>query len=113
MGVEAVVDKDLSAALLARELCADRLLMLADVAAVYAGWGGPEAEALRVATPAALRGMEFELGTMAPKVEAACRFVEATSGEAAIGALSDIRAVLAGEAGTIIHKAARTTSAAQ
>jgi carbamate kinase len=105
-GVEAVVDKDLSAALLAQALSADRLLMLTDVAAVYAGWGGPDAEALRMTTPAMLRGMEFEPGTMAPKVEAACRFVEGTDGEAAIGALAEIRAVLAGKAGTIICNAA-------
>jgi carbamate kinase len=44
---------------------------------------------------------------MAPKVDSACRFVEGTDGEAAIGALSDIRAVLAGKAGTIIRKAAQ------
>lgn len=103
VGVEAVVDKDLSAALLARQLAADRLLLLTDVAAVFARWGRPDAEALRLTTPVVLRGMAFEPGTMAPKVEAACRFVEGTGGEAAIGALSEIRAVLAGTAGTIIR----------
>lgn len=101
-GVEAVVDKDLSSALLATELAADRLLMLTDVAAVYEGWGMPNSRALRRTTPAVLRSMEFEPGTMAPKVEAACRFVDATGCEATIGALSEIRAVLAGESGTII-----------
>lgn len=103
-GIEAVVDKDLSAALLAQELAADRLLMLTDVAAVYEGWGRPDAKALRNTTPAVLRGMAFEPGTMAPKVEAACRFVERTGGEAAIGALSEIRAVLAGGSGTIVRQ---------
>jgi carbamate kinase len=76
--------------------------MLTDVAAVYEGWGMPNSKALRRTTPAVLRSMEFELGTMAPKVEAACRFVDATGCEATIGALSEIRAVLAGESGTII-----------
>jgi carbamate kinase len=103
-GLEAVVDKDLSAALLAQELAADRLLMLTDVAAVYEGWGKPDSKALRKTTPAVLRGMAFEPGTMAPKVEAACRFVEGTAGEAAIGALSEARAVLAGESGTIVRQ---------
>lgn len=103
-GVEAVVDKDLSAALLAKELAADRLLMLTDVTAVYERWGMPDSKALRKTTPAVLRGMTFEPGTMAPKVEAACRFVEGTGGEAAIGALSEMCAVLAGETGTIVRQ---------
>lgn len=103
-GVEAVVDKDLSDALLAQALAADRLLMLTDVSAVYEGWGRPDSKALRKTTPAVLRGMAFEPGTMAPKVEAACRFVERTGGEAAIGALSKIRAILAGKSGTIVRQ---------
>jgi len=104
-GVEAVIDKDLSAALLARALSADRLLMLTDVAAVYADWGGPDARPLGVVSPEALRAMAFETGTMGPKVEAACRFVEATGGEAGIGALADAAAILAGDAGTVIRRA--------
>jgi carbamate kinase len=102
-GVEGVIDKDLSAALLACGLGADRFLMLTDVDAVYDGWGGPEARPLRRVTPAALRGRRFERGTMAPKVDAACRFVEATGGEAGIGALQDAGAILAGTAGTAVR----------
>jgi carbamate kinase len=102
-GVEGVIDKDLSAALLACALGADRFLMLTDVDAVYDGWGGPEARPLRRVTPAALRGRRFERGTMAPKVDAACRFVEATGGEAGIGALQDAGAILAGTAGTAVR----------
>ena len=65
--MEAVIDKDLSAALLARALSADRLLMLTDVAAVYADWGGPDARPLGVASPETLRAMDFEKGTMGPE----------------------------------------------
>ena len=73
-GVEAVVDKDLVAALLARELGADALLLLTDVAAVEAGWGTPQARPLGETTVAELRALDLEPGSMAPKVEAACRF---------------------------------------
>ena len=87
-GVEAVVDKDLTAALLARRLDADLLLMLTDVDAVHADWGGASERPIASAEPAELREMSFASGSMGPKVEAACRFVEATGGRAAIGSLS-------------------------
>jgi len=99
-GVEAVVDKDLAAALLAIELEADALLLLTDVPAVQAGWGTPEARDLREATPAELRRLELAAGSMGPKVEAAGRFAEGTRGSAVIGALDDAAALLRGEAGT-------------
>lgn len=99
-GVEAVVDKDLTASLLARRLEADLLVMLTDVDAVRLDWGQPGATPLRNATPAELRRHSFEPGSMAPKVEAACRFVEATGGRAAIGELGDAAAIARGEAGT-------------
>ena len=101
-GIEAVVDKDLTAALLARQLEADVLLLLTDVPAVETDWRTPTARALRRATPAQLRSMRFAAGSMTPKVEAACRFVEATGGFAAIGAMQDAAALLRGEAGTRI-----------
>jgi carbamate kinase len=102
-GAEAVIDKDLCAALLASQLEASALLMLTDADAVYAGWGGPDAAPIRRATPSMLRAMTFPAGSMAPKVEAACRFVEG-GGErfAAIGALEDAAAILRGEKGTRI-----------
>jgi carbamate kinase len=99
-GVEAVIDKDLSAALLARELCADALLMLTDVDAVYEAWGTPSQRPIRAATPQRLRQMSFAAGSMGPKVEAACRFVESGGGFAAIGALAAVAAVVRGDAGT-------------
>ncbi|MGZ8740675.1 MAG: carbamate kinase [Gaiellaceae bacterium] len=101
-GVEAVIDKDKAAALLAEQVDADVLLLLTDVEAVQLGWGTPEATQLSRATVAELRGLVFAPGSMGPKVEAACRFVERTGGRAAIGALDLAAATLAGAAGTTI-----------
>jgi carbamate kinase len=81
-GVEGVIDKDLAAALLAQELGADALLLLTDVDAVYDNWGTPQAKPFRQTTPQKLRQHQFAPGSMAPKIEAACRFVEATGGMA-------------------------------
>jgi carbamate kinase len=101
-GVEAVVDKDRAAALLAEQLDADALLLLTDVPRVVAGWGTTTAHELDRATPTQLRELTFAAGSMGPKIEAACRFVERTGGRAAIGALEDAEAILAGRAGTQI-----------
>jgi carbamate kinase len=102
IGVEAVIDKDLASALLARELRADALLLLTDVDAVYRDWGTPHAHAIRRITPQALRALDFAPGSMGPKVQAACEFVEQTGGMAGIGQLSDALAILGGKAGTEI-----------
>ena len=99
-GVDAVIDKDRSAALLARELAADMLLLLTDVPCVYTDWGGPSAKALARVTPGELRALALPDGSMGPKVEAAADFVERTGGLAAIGALEDAAAIVRGEAGT-------------
>jgi carbamate kinase len=101
-GVEAVIDKDLTAALLAELLDADRLLILTDVPCVERGWGTAEAEPIRCAAPSELRRLEFAQGSMAPKIEAACRFAEATGREAVIGALTELAEVAAGRAGTSV-----------
>ena len=101
-GVEAVVDKDLTAALLAEAVNADALLLLTDVDAVIDGFGTPDARPIRRATAAELRARSFPAGSMGPKVEAACRFVEATGKVAAIGRLDTAEALLRGEAGTTI-----------
>jgi carbamate kinase len=102
-GVEAVIDKDLSAALLAGELGADALLLLTDVAAVWTGWQTPEGRPVREASPDRLRAVSFDPGSMGPKVEAAIRFVERTGGFAAIGRLEDAAAMLRCEAGTVVR----------
>jgi len=104
-GVEAVIDKDLAGELLARSLDADVLLMLTDVDAVMRDWGTQEARPIRRTTAAELRGMRFANGSMGPKVAAACRFVEATGGTAAIGSLDDATRIVTGAAGTLVAPA--------
>lgn len=101
-GVEAVIDKDLSAALLAEEISADALLLLTDVPAVWTKWPKSEGEPIRRAMPAALRALAFDPGSMGPKVEAACQFAERTGRMAAIGAMAQAEDILAGTAGTIV-----------
>ena len=104
VGVEAVIDKDLASALLARELEADALAIVTDVDAVYEGWGTPEQRAIRRATPEALAATEFAAGSMGPKVRAACSFVEETGGLAVIGSIAGTPALLRGEAGTLVTR---------
>jgi carbamate kinase len=99
-GVEAVVDKDLTAALLARRLDADLLVMLTDVDAVHLDWNEPRDRPLTSADPEELRRMDFPAGSMGPKVKAACRFAEASGRRAAIGSLRDAARIVRGEAGT-------------
>jgi carbamate kinase len=102
-GVEAVVDKDHAAALLARELGADVLLLLTDVAAVELAYGTPDARPLRHAFVAELNADSFAAGSMQPKVAAACWFASTTGKRAAIGSLRDAAALVRGEAGTQIE----------
>jgi carbamate kinase len=104
-GVEAVVDKDLAAALLATALDADVLLLLTDVPAIATGWGTEAPRPLRSATPASVRALGLAAGSMGPKAEAAARFAEATGRPAMIGGLGDAARLLAGEGGTTIAPA--------
>ncbi|WIY00491.1 carbamate kinase [Amycolatopsis mongoliensis] len=106
-GVEAVVDKDQTAALLAEALDADALLLLTDVPAVVDHYGTPQAAAIRETTPAQLRARQFPAGSMGPKVDAACRFVELTGNVAAIGSLGSPAAMLRGTEGTVIRPGAK------
>jgi carbamate kinase len=102
-GVEAVVDKDRTAALLATAVGADVLLVLTEVARVQVGFGTAAAREVSSLTVAQARELlaagEFPDGSMGPKVEACAAFAE-QGGRAAIGALSQAAQVLAGEAGT-------------
>jgi carbamate kinase len=110
-GVEGVIDKDLAAALLARELHADALLLLTDVDAVYRSWNTPEASPFSSTTPRELRQHRFAPGSMGLKVEAACRFVEATGGLAGIGRPEDALALLEGRRGTRVRAGTTVTGA--
>jgi carbamate kinase len=99
-GVEAVIDKDDCASLIAQTLDADALVIATDVPAVYAGWGTPNQHALQQLTTHDLSRHSFAMGSMAPKVLAACAFADRTGKPAAIGALSDIEALVRGSGGT-------------
>ncbi len=102
-GVEAVIDKDLTAALLAEQLRADALLLLTDVPSVFTEWPiSAASRPIRRATSVELRAHRFAPGSMAPKVEAACQFVERTGRFAAIGAMEEAQAILDGGSGTIV-----------
>jgi len=101
-GIEAVIDKDRAAGLLAEELAADAFLMLTDVDAVYLDWGTPLQRPIRAATPAELSAHRFPPGSMGPKVEAASQFASTAGHSAGIGRLEDARAILEGKAGTIV-----------
>ncbi|UGA39312.1 hypothetical protein JOS77_07080 [Chromobacterium haemolyticum] len=103
VGVEAVIDKDLASALLAREIDADYFVIATDVKSVFVGWGTPEAKAIKQAHPDEMDKLGFAAaGSMGPKVEAACEFARLTGKKAVIGALEDIEKIVKGEAGTVI-----------
>jgi carbamate kinase len=101
-GVEAVIDKDLSAALLAGGLGADALLMLTDVDAIYEGWETPVAKPIATIAAVELAAMSLPAGSMGPKAQAAVRFVRATGRSAYVGALRDAMRILERKAGTEI-----------
>ena len=99
-GIEAVIDKDLCASLLARQLNADMLLIATDVKGVFLDWNTPKQRCIEEATVSELRALNLAAGSMGPKVEASCRFAEATGKPAVIGSLEDIVEIAAGKAGT-------------
>ena len=105
-GVDAVVDKDRAAAILAHDIGAEVLLVLTDVECVYTGYGTPEQRALRRVTLAEAEGLlragELGSGSMGPKVEAAADFVRRGGARAVIARLDQGREAVAGEAGTEI-----------
>ncbi len=105
-GVEAVIDKDLTAAVLARTLDADLLVIATDVDHAIIGFGTADARPLTRVSVTELRRHAatgaFASGSMAPKVDAVCRFVEATGRRAAITSLNQIAGAVAGTAGTVV-----------
>jgi carbamate kinase len=104
IGVEAVIDKDATSALLALKADADMLVMLTDVDGVYLDYGTRDQRALGKTCPSELaaHAASFQAGSMGPKVAAACEFVRQSGKRAAIGALDDVVEILAGRRGTII-----------
>lgn len=102
VGVEAVIDKDLASEMLAQCLGADLLVMATDAEGVFLDWGTPAQRLADHVSPNELAAFHFAEGSMAPKVDAATRFVRATGKRAAIGCLSDIGRIVAGEAGTSV-----------
>lgn len=113
-GVEAVIDKDLTAALLARDVHADVLAIATDVAHAVAGWGTPQARDIGRVT---LEQMEayaaeghFASGSMGPKVEAALRFVRSGGARSVITALDRLAPAVEGQVGTIIENPAGSSA---
>ena len=103
VGVEAVVDKDLTAAHLAVALDADRLLVLTDVSAVMRDFGTPRATPISTLALEDLPDLHLPAGSMGPKIQACEAFTTATGRPSAIGALPEAAAILAGSAGTTIR----------
>lgn len=101
-GVEAVIDKDFAASLLAIQLDADLLVIATDVEGVYEGWGTADQQLIKRATPQELMARDFAKGSMGPKVLAACEYVMKTGHEAVIGPLNQIQAMVVGQVGTLI-----------
>jgi carbamate kinase len=111
VGVEAVIDKDRSSAVLAEDLDADMLVIATDTDAVYLDWGTPDQRAIAQASPDAIEAYPFPSGSMGPKVEAAAAFARSRPGKvAAVGALHDITGILAGTKGTRVTTDARAVT---
>ena len=102
-GIEAVIDKDATSALLAEGLGADALLLLTDVDGIHRGFGTDRATRIARLAPDAVTALDLPKGSMAPKAEAAARFASGgRSRMAGIGRLSEALAILEGGAGTRI-----------
>jgi len=102
--VDAIVDKDLTAAQLGAELKVDRLVILTDVSHVYLNYGEHDETRLTDVDCATARRYQtagqFERGSMYEKIEAVCQFIESGGKEAIIGSLDDVTDALKGNAGT-------------
>lgn len=107
-GVEAVLDKDLTGALLATAVDADNFVIATDVEHAAVGFGTPEERVIEGTTSSELRVLaaqgHFATGSMGPKVEAACRFVEAGGKRSAITSLDKVAEAVDGAAGTVVEE---------
>lgn len=105
-GVEAVIDKDYASALVAEEVGADTLMILTGVPRVSINYGKPDQRELRELTVTDARRYlqegQFPPGSMGPKIEAACRFVERTRREAVITSIDCLQDALESTGGTTI-----------
>ena len=103
-GIDAVIDKDRTSSLLARELGADRLVILTEVDAVFRGFGSDSREELRELSVDEAEALAPELasGSMRPKVESSIEFVRATGREALITSPAALGEAIEGRAGTLI-----------
>ncbi len=101
-GIEAVIDKDRSSALLGTEIKADALLILTDVNGVFRDWNTPEQALISTLMPKDINSGDYPAGSMAPKLDAAASFVESGGKFCGIGGLNDALAILEGRAGTIV-----------
>jgi carbamate kinase len=103
-GVEAVIDKDLTAALVAQETSADLLVIATDVDSAVTDWGTPHAQPIGKVTTSEMRAIAkdqgFAAGSMGPKVEAVTRFAERTGGTGIITSLARISHAIEGRLGT-------------
>jgi carbamate kinase len=102
-GVDGVVDKDLTAAVMAARLGAERFVVLTDVAGVMRDFGTPHQELVRELCAAKIRPGDYPAGSMAPKLAACALFVRTTGRPAAIGSLDQAPLLVTGEAGTVIR----------
>ncbi len=107
VGIEAVIDKDLAAAVLARAVAATVLVIATDVENAAVAFGTPEERAIGAVSAVELRELaaagHFASGSMGPKVEAAVRFVEAGGRRAVITSLDHIADAIDGLAGTVVE----------
>ena len=105
-GVAAVIDKDLTSAMLAAQTGAGVFIMLTGVEHVMLDFGKPGARAVTRMTVSEARGHladgQFPPGSMGPKVSAALNYLEAHDGTVVITSLEQAFAALSGEAGTRI-----------
>ncbi|MDN3628932.1 carbamate kinase [Vibrio lentus] len=103
VGFEAVIDKDMTAALIAEEIGAEHLLILTDGSHVCLDWGTPKEEKLENVSVAQMKKYTFPAGSMGPKVDACCLFVEKTKQHGHIGDLSSALEIIEGKTGTHIN----------
>ena len=105
-GMDAVIDKDLASACLAREVGVDIFAIVTDVAGVFLDYGGPDERLLKSLSVSEAESLldteELPPGSMGPKVRACINFIKDGGKRAVIGSINDIERAIAGESGTVI-----------